>query len=360
MLVYEKKIKEPLNILEGDGTTLTKITQRSFTNLYRTMPSTIYSSILKDNSMFLFEKNVYSIEFFDFFLDVMRRGKDLMDITSTCLDFTIDILAHAYHNKTMIDIIKVLEECFQIYPDSENKILSLFIQDHQESITTNLLVCSDKFTRECFAKLLASALLKSSEKDFGDGCISRLIIDNLLSLIPQELSKHAIKFESYWELLSEVTRSKSIAIYMLSKGCISLFIDFYLGSNSPLLKSDTQRQKIGNNVWTPNFFKLITTLSNLDAYTSTKTEPNLYNPTDNDIKCITDKEFYEKTIKNRYDCKSLSLIIQHWGKNDKEFSDMISEILIKGSNNIDTEEIKEFYEEIGNFLNIKDDIAGNL
>ena len=200
MLIYEKKIKEPLTILtvlEGDSTTPSRIILRDFTDISRTIPSNIYQAVLKDNQNFLFEKNIFSLDFFEFFYEIMKNGKQFFNISDVCIEYTLDLVAHAYHNKTMPSLVKILHECFLIYPGSENNFLELLMKDNMEILVNYLLICPDKISRESFASLLSISLSLSAEKNFTERSIARVIVDNLLSLIPNELTKQAIRFENY-------------------------------------------------------------------------------------------------------------------------------------------------------------------
>lgn len=253
MLIYEKKVKEPLKILEspvfeGESATSAKTKPRNFSELYQTIPSHIYQAILRDNQSFLFEKNLYSPEFFEFLLEFMKNGKDLMDISKICIQFKLDLIAHSYHNKTMTGLVNVLKECFKLYPNSGQEFLEFLIKDNMETLTNYLLVCPDKVTRESFASILSISLSFSAEKEFSEGSSARIIIDNLVSLIPQEITKHAIRFENYWQVFASLTQSKQISLYLLNKKIVSLLIDYYLGTNSPLVKNDEKRETIGNKL----------------------------------------------------------------------------------------------------------------
>ena len=55
------------------------------------------------------------------------------------------------------------------------------------------------------------------------------------------------------------------------------------------------------------------------------------------------KEFYDKTIRNAYDCESLSLIIKNFAFCDKSFSYMIAEVVVRGINEFEFDANEAFY-----------------
>lgn len=359
MLIYSKKEKDPLTILlEGDSTTPSRLELRDFNDLHRTIPSAIYRTVLKDNQVFLLEKNIYSADFFEFFLEFMKSAKEISDVTEVCIEYFLEIIAHAFHNKTMPVLVNVMKECFEKYPGSDDVLLAKLVQDSMEAMINYLLVCTDKVSRNSFAVVLAEALLSSAKRDFSENSRAKIIVNGILSLLPGDVTKHAIRFESYWDLLAILSQSPEISLYFLNKGALFQVIDLYLSGNSPLFNANEQKQTIGNSLWTPNFTGLIRFLCNLDKLLQTNTKTGIYSPTNDEITCLSHKELYEKTLKNDYECKKLGEIIKNWAENDKKYSAMIAEVLLAGVNESEFEETRSFFEVITLFLEIDDEFAG--
>ena len=361
MLVYEKLCKEPLKILsvlEGDSTTPSRIDLRGFAEVHRTVPPDIYQTVLRDNQEFLLEKNLYSADFFEFFLEVMRRGKEFRDVSGVCVEYALDLVAHAFHNKTLQELVNVVKECFARYPGSERQFLGMLVQDNMEILSNFLLVCTDKGARSSFARLLAAALLCSVGEELVEGSQARVIIDGLLSMVPGEVAKHATRFDNFWQVFALLSESEVVCLYLLQRGVVALFIDFYLSGNSPLLQKHEQRAAIGNNLWTPGFSGLVTTIRNLDVHVRSNRGAAGFGISQDDLKCMNEKEFYDKSMRNGYDCKALARIICHWSTGDRDFSGMIAEVLLQGINTVDFEETKDFYEVLQCFLGIEDEFSG--
>lgn len=131
MLVYEKKRKSPLKILkapvlEGDSTTSPRSEEefelRDFNDLRRTVPSTIYQSVLKDNERYMFDRNLYSAEFFNFFLEIIRSAEESgTDLSLTGADFALEVVSHAYHNRSLSELVRVIKDLFAQFPESCEK-----------------------------------------------------------------------------------------------------------------------------------------------------------------------------------------------------------------------------------------------
>ena len=101
-------------------------------------------------------------------------------------------------------------------------------------------------------------------------------------------------------------------------------------------------------------------MKNLNKYISTHVCQREYSLSEDEVKCITDKEFYDKTIRNAYDCESLSLIIKNFAFCDKSFSYMIAEVVVRGINEFEFDANEAFYYILESFLEIDDDLLSNF
>lgn len=358
MLVYEKKLnKSPLHIidiLECDSTTQSRISTRQFQDLKKTIPPSVYQSILKDNQSFQTEKHIFSLDFFEFVSSIFKKSFIYHNITNLCLGYTIDLVCHASSNKSLPTLVFILKSCFEKYPNSEIDFLQSLVSSNMELLITYLLVSLEKTTRENYALLLSIALKISAQKDFTEGSLAKVIVDGLLMLIPQDLTKHSVKFEQFWQLFAYLSESPYLAMYILQKDAIAVFIDFFLGGSSPLAKSVDKKESIGNRMWTPNFKYLVTCIANLMDYVWNKHTQGFYELSENDMKCIKDREFYDKAIKNNYDLVGIGKIIKFFAVEDLEFSMMIAEILVKGINEVDIDEVQVFYTVMEDFFGVED------
>ena len=124
---------------------------------------------------------------------------------------------------------------------------------------------------------------------------------------------------------------------------------------------------MGNRYTDPEFNPLIQTLARMVSRTKVPTksgnQPNtsaskqglsLFELSENDMKCLLCPDFYEKTLKEKYDPQALGLIIQHLSFENESFSYCIAEILLKGINRCNYEEVKPYLEAMSYFISIKD------
>lgn len=239
--------------------------------------------------------------------------------------------------------------------------MSKLLDNSMYSVTQLLLTCIEKTTRTAVGELFSYSLNLLSKRDFSENSIAKIFIEGLLNLVPNDISKHWTRFQQFWEVIRDfVADSSDHALYLISKGTIGSFLDFYLGNKSPLMKPGETRQALGNKLWSPNFDPLVQTLAILDKYCSTNSSEGLYKLTYDEKSCLLDKELYDKTLRSGYDCKALSEIVSHWSYEDKEYSQMIAQIILKGLNEIDYEDVKGFYEVLEEFLTIKDTLTSNF
>lgn len=90
-------------------------------------------------------------------------------------------------------------------------------------------------------------------------------LDILLTYIPVELSKNWTKMSSYLDIWSQLSESSSNVIinYMFEKDLIMRMIDFFLNKESIFGNIKDGRYEIGNKHCTPQFYSLISVVSNL-------------------------------------------------------------------------------------------------
>ena len=357
MLVYEKKQKKSLRllktVLEGDSTTSPRNEEetesRDFNMLHRTMPPFVLKSVLHDNQNYMFERNLYSPEFFKFLVKVLESAKELeLDVSLVGAGFGMDVVAHAFHNKTLPELVEVTGDLLNKFPDSASKLIDSLLAENMHRVSSHLLGCIEKTTRASIGNLFFKTLqaVEQSKKE--------AFMLGLLGLIP-DAGKNWTRFQQYWELIRDLADScPSNARFFLDNGAIASMVDFYLGSKSPLLQPGEVRSDIGNKLFTPNFDALIQTLAILDKYCATNKLEGEYQLSENEKFCLLDKEFYDKTLKSGYDGKALGKIIAHWSYEDLEHSQMIAQVLLKGLNEIDYEDVKGYYEALEMFLTIED------
>ena len=358
MLVYEKKVKHDLKlqVLEGDSTTSPRTIVREFNTFNCTMPASVYQAVMADNDKYFLQKNIYNADFFAFLLEIINSALLLqIDISDSVLYFILEVLCRCFHNKILPDIIAGLKKLFEMFPDNIAKFIKNQLDDNLQTFSNLVLICTEKITREAASDFYAFCLIKQSCVDFSDNCDVKVFISNLISTIPQDLSKHWTRFQQFWQLFRDFALGGELqSVYLLNSGIFSCFIDFYLAEKSPLLRPGEKRSSLGNKMWTPFFDPLIQTLAVVSQYVTTVSGARSYELVDLDKKCLFNANFYEKTLSNSYDCKCLGIIIQHWCNQDLNYSEGIAKILIKTLNDRDITDLQGLFDVISMFLTLDD------
>lgn len=350
MLIYEKKVgKKPVEI----GINEENLVKRDFEIVEKSVPDVVFREIVKDNDEFLFEKNIFSFEFFEFILSSLRNARYLFDASKITLAYSLDVVAHSYNNKSFSSLAELISECFNMYPESLQGFFETMLNGDGEKIIDYLLRCQDNQIRQSVADLLFIALKNACLQDFTESGFAKRTVNILLGFIPQELSKYSSKFEQYWYLFSKLTTIENLNLYLLERGTIAAFIDFYLGNDSPLGKvSDAQG---GKSYWNANFKSLVLTIYNFHLFIN----KSAYTFSENDLKCITHPEFYVKSIRKNYDEKAIEHLIQFWATDNLDMSEKLAGILLAGLNELEVEEHEPYYKSIQTFLCITDEFTGN-
>ena len=119
----------------GDSTTSPRKQEKDFDLIEKAMPDFVYQSVLRDNQRYMFERNLYSPEFFSFLVDIMKSADGSgIDLSLPGSDFAIDIVAHAFHNKTLPDLVKIVLGLFEKFPESCENFIFKLINDNLQII----------------------------------------------------------------------------------------------------------------------------------------------------------------------------------------------------------------------------------
>ena len=328
MLVYEKRVKHSLEleILEDDSTASPRTEIREFETLNFTMPASIYQSVLADNDKYLLQKNTYNADFFAFLLETINSAiAAAINISEIALPLVFNILCRCSHNKLLPDLIIALKKLFELFPANIEKFIRTQLEDHLQNCKSLLLVCPTKATRKAFSDFVIFCLVKQSTMDFSENCDAKVFISSLLAAIPQEIGGHCRCFQQFWKLFRDFALTgEAQSVFLLNSGVISIFIDFYLAEKSQLLHQE-ERTGMGTEVWAP----LIHTLAVVSQYCSTVTGVRSYDLSDLDKKCLFDSRFYKKALVSIKNDKYLSMIIEHFCKEDLKLSEKIAKLLLE-------------------------------
>jgi len=172
-------------------------------------------------------------------------------------------------------------------------------------------------------------------------------------------------FNQFWRDFS--TSGDAQISFLYNQQFIAVLADLYLDKKSPLVGFAEKKHTIGNRYADPDFNALIQTIAHMvsraQINTKSGTLPNsslghqgytLYPLSDNDFAVLTCREFYEKTLKEKYHPQALGIIIQQLAFENDTFSYHIADILLRGLNKATYEDTKTYLEAIVYFLSITD------
>lgn len=148
---------------------------------------------------------------------------------------------------------------------------------------------------------------------------------------------------------------------------IAVLIDFYLEKKSPLINYSEKKHSMGNRYVEPDFNGLLQTVAQMVQRANIPTQSgnlpfsslarqgfSTFPLTENDYKCLTCREFYEKTLKDKHHPQALGVIIQQFAFENEMFSYSIADMILRGVNRTSFDDCKPYLEAMVYFLNIVD------
>ena len=183
MLIYQKKITKPVRIISQSGTE----ELLDIHDIRPYMSQEFFQEILKDNDTFMFERNLYAEEFFNFYTNAIRNAWiQGVDLTVPATNFALDVVAHAYNNKMLPDLTKLLGKFYSEFPESCRALFESYIDGGMLKIGDSLLSCSEKSARRDLGDLFLAGLFVLAEDDYSDESLAKRFADGLINMIPQQ------------------------------------------------------------------------------------------------------------------------------------------------------------------------------
>ena len=262
ILIYERELKTPISLnlkanvegmkleesLEGmlpeqliTYLDLEKFTQNGtvslpFPAVRPYVPERFHSVVSKDNAKFMFERLLFSGEFFKFVGQILgiielptltpniyslgfepdfenqplatrKLQEEMIEILFTLI---YDILARANENSSIIEFSSLLKHLLYLHPDTASKMCSLFIL--KVSQKEYVLTCQDRIVRTYCSSILLHVLnitiafnkltLESQgTTDTLDQNV-QVFLNDFLGLVRTDLPKNSSKFQQYFEVSS--------------------------------------------------------------------------------------------------------------------------------------------------------------
>ena len=431
MLVYERELKMPIKkvmqevlnekkaaVLECDNSAPTRAavgniyhdpdrkeyyTFVDFHGVEPKVPAKLYQEVWEDNTNFLFEKQIYSAEFFDFVQDVLLESYSLLptvvpdlrpqiegSATRIAAKIILGVLAHAYHNSLIKPLTKQLRLLFSQSQVASQEFLAYILQDNMFEVMYILNKCPDRDARVAVKDLLSGAVLaclphegteytKFDVEKHGTFRLPKYrtnlgtVLHYLIRGISNELAQNWMRFDQYFELLLEILKGgdAQLRTYMNSRGLLSALADFYLGSDSPLCDKGERRPTMGNKFRNPTFFPLIDLIYVLAA----NADLGFVQPQDAKIRekfglpvkiaytlekeakeCFLSRTFLAKTIIEGHSTPDFANLLAFLCYESEPFSRRLIKLLLKGINSDPTQDLRPQLTAMRKVLEISDSL----
>lgn len=151
--------------------------------------------MLASNEKYMFEKHMYSEEYFKFLIDLMgNEDYHPENLAKLGTDYAIDIVAHSFESKCLPDLMAKVKG---LYANSEEAcvvLLERIMDDNLKTLSELMLACTEKTTRECVADLFSFVLNRLVAYDFSEDSLARRFVNAIFVLIPTECSKYWTRF----------------------------------------------------------------------------------------------------------------------------------------------------------------------
>jgi hypothetical protein len=249
------KLKAKTLDLAFDAATSEYVTASAldFGDIEKYVPNDLYRLVHRDNHQFLFERQLYNAGFYESIRGLLQTlleadpdyfSLENQDANHGMFEFmsrlTFDILSMTTENKQLTEIVKLFvamlqRNAFQTFQVIEKRVLLVDREpkEHREFFET-LVSHLDRDVRE----MHAIVLLKCVNVCFleGNTAYVDLIMQNVFSLIPEDLTKNWLKCEQILWFLLELARSgRAQLVYLMRQCLVTKLIDLYLENESPMV-----------------------------------------------------------------------------------------------------------------------------
>jgi ubiquitin carboxyl-terminal hydrolase 34 len=203
-LVYEKKVKRGIRILETPETPDAEpsVATREFLDVRKYVPDHIFREVMDSNEQFLFEKNMYMREYFAYLVDLLNTTDYKPEgLAQLGTDYAIDIVAHAYEQKPLPDLMEAIKKLYSISLPACISLIDKIQADQMKTFTDLVMACTEKITRECTSDLIAFVINRMAEEDFSAESPARKFVEAVFMIIPTDCSKYWTRFNQFWDFI---------------------------------------------------------------------------------------------------------------------------------------------------------------
>lgn len=416
MLVYERRLKNPLKkvvnseegklaagSLECENTALARvgqvyydsakdeyITYTEFNDVVAQVPPQLFREVWEDNTVFISERQLYSSEFFHFILDTIRSANSLLptlspsaadlmavNVTRMAVKVAFDVLAHAYYNQVLD---KVVDELVALFREREVAVKEFFehlLKNQLAEVMTILVKCPDKLTRDYISKLMSSVLLISIKREGENALVHKVegqgtafcesqtgsILSLLISAINKDLAQNWTRFEQFFRILYNVAKDGGDLVldFMNSQNLLTILLDFYIGTESPLNRTRERRPMMGNSVEHAKLQGLVDVvcllLNNADlTFVQPKSEPRPRKLHEDAQECLKCKQLYTRVIMEGHNTESFNKLITQLCFDSFKFSKTVCKTLLRAINDYSKIEAVPYFSLLTQVFVIKDSL----
>jgi len=305
-----------------------------------------------------------------------------------------NMLARARDNNTIGDLAATVRNLMSYVPTSAVAFFDKFVIKDFKSFLELTLACPNKQVRYCVSQIvlhainvmiahykldmdltkhkeLESTIESATPEEKERWNIQEVIfkvLNLLITLMPTEVAKNWTKFSQFFEFWRDFASSgEPQMFYLYQKEFIAVLLDFYLEKRSPIPEFSEKKHSMGNKYTEPEFHTLLQTVAIMIRRAKVSTRSGalpytslghqgypLYDLGGNDFKCLYYTEFYEKTMREKYDPVAFGVIIQHLSFENEAFSASLAGLILKGLNRASYDDAKPYLEALTYFLNIND------
>jgi len=349
-------------------------------------------SVLEDNANFIFEKHIYSAEFFKFvdsifaetcamrtqFKPIEQQNAIEKSLTQIGIKMIFSILAKAHNNNTIktmtSEFIKLIQESIVSMSDFVNYLIDKF----QSEIMTIYTKCPDKDVRIAIRDIISQAIITIYKYENIDELKTKLsiyannILDGMLKSINNDLATNWSKFSNFFETLLIIAKENNVKLlkYLNANNLIRILVDFYLEKDSPFYEKGEKRVNMGGRFTNPNFESLIDLICILaENGDLTFAQPNdknirkifgfpeiLYEHNGDSKLAINSSRFIYKTITERHLTINFAKLIAFMSYNQRIYSKLISKFILRGIFNDLSQDLNSYFTLLYETLAINDEL----
>jgi len=353
---------------------------RKFNDVEHKVPLSLLNEVKDDNMKFLFDRQVYSIEFFEFlnslFIELCETLGSLEEmhvnvLTIIGIKSIFTILSRSSYNPILNSLtdnfVNVMKESKVVL----RELLNYLIKNFDTEVMPILLQCPYKPIRQAIETLISNTLLISFNKNEGEEYKKGIeVVDILVDKVNNKLAKDCARFEQFFKIFEKIIKESndSVREYLNSKDFIKILLDFYLEDESPFYDKHKPRDKMQTKNLKPLFDPLIESACTLAIHSDLSFKQpldvtirsllNLPNPSYklsvDSITILTSVSFLSRTL--IHSTPTFAKLITFFCYNNEKYSKSVVKIILKGINANLLQHFNKYILIIDNILQLSDSL----